>query len=305
MLSEQQKILEEFRKALVKHAHENVVNLDDGINRKFDFQVYRFEDVFHGTHRSNPPNRWSYYRIAFIKKGSGMLMTGMHTFHATKNTLLVVPPRVITSSKDWSLDMEGYIVLFNLDFFLQSNFPYQHIENRRIVSGGIHPFVTIPEDSVEKVSGIFETILRESEEDQAEKTVLIALKIIELLIESDRLFDAQFQFENNVPVTDIIKNFTNLVEANFIKERTVTFYAEKLNVHPNYLNALIKKHTGKTAKESIQNRLLLEIKYLLHSTNLSIKAISNELGFNDPNYFSSFFKRFENVSPKEYRSTII
>ena len=234
-----------------------------------------------------------------------MLMTGMHTFHATKNTLLVVPPRVITSSKDWSLDMEGYIVLFNLDFFLQSNFPYQHIENKKIVSGVFHPFVTIPENAVGKISGIFETILRESEEDHADKTVLIALKIIELLIESDRLFDAQFQFENNVPVTDIIKNFTNLVEANFIQERTVTFYAEKLNVHPNYLNALIKKHTGKTAKESIQNRLLLEIKYLLHSTNLSIKAISNELGFNDPNYFSSFFKRFEKLSPKEYRSTII
>ena len=305
MLSEQQKILEEFRKALVKHANGNVVNLDDGIDRKFDFQVYRFEEVFLETNRSNPPNRWSYYRIAFIKKGSGELMTGMHTYKATRNTLLVVPPRVITSSKNWSLDMEGYIVLFNLDFFLQSNFPYQHIENRKIVSGGIQPFVTIPEQSVANISGIFETILRENEEDNSEKAVLIALKIIELLIETDRLFDAQFNYENNIPVIDIIKSFTNLVEANFIQERTVTFYADKLNLHPNYLNALIKKHTGKTAKESIQNRLLLEIKYLLHSTNLPIKAISNDLGFNDPNYFSTFFKRFEKLSPKEYRSTLI
>jgi AraC-like DNA-binding protein len=90
-----------------------------------------------------------------------------------------------------------------------------------------------------------------------------------------------------------------------MEQRTVSFYADQLNVHPNYLNALIKKHTGKTAKESIQNRLVLEIKYLLHSTNLSIKEISNQLGFNDPNYFTSFFTRFENMSPKNYRSAFV
>ncbi|MEP6584790.1 MAG: helix-turn-helix domain-containing protein, partial [Ginsengibacter sp.] len=62
---------------------------------------------------------------------------------------------------------------------------------------------------------------------------------------------------------------------------------------------------GITAKESIQNRLLLETKYLLHSTGLSIKEISNQVGFNDPNYFTSFFTRLEKVSPGHYRSSFI
>jgi AraC-like DNA-binding protein len=85
----------------------------------------------------------------------------------------------------------------------------------------------------------------------------------------------------------------------------VKFYADQLAVHPNYLNSLIKKHTGLTAKEAIQNRLLLETKYLLHSTNLTIKEISSYLGFNDPNYFTVFFKRFENISPANYRSSFL
>ena len=68
-------------------------------------------------------------------------------------------------------------------------------------------------------------------------------------------------------------------------------------MHPNHLNALIKKHTGLSAKESIQNKILLETKYLLHSTKLPIKQISVQMGFNDPNYFTTFFKRSENLSP--------
>jgi AraC-like DNA-binding protein len=103
----------------------------------------------------------------------------------------------------------------------------------------------------------------------------------------------------------MIRKFCNLVETNFMHERTVSFYAEQLHVHPNYLNSVIKKHSGFTAKESIQNRLLLEIKYLLHSTSLSIKEISHQLSFRDPNYFSSFFTRLENISPTTYRASFI
>ena len=122
---------------------------------------------------------------------------------------------------------------------------------------------------------------------------------------SERLFTMQLHFEENVPSTDIVKKFIDLVEENFLQERSVRFYASKLNMHPNYLNALIKKYFSITAKESIQNRLLLETKFLLHSTNLSIKEISNQVGFNDPNYFTAFFSRYENISPSQYRSSLI
>ena len=125
------------------------------------------------------------------------------------------------------------------------------------------------------------------------------------MVLSERLFDEQLHFEANQPVMDIIKRFCELVENNFTQQRTVKFYAEQLNMHPNYLNSVIKKHTGETAKESIQNRLILEAKYLLHTTDLSIKEISHRVGFDDPNYFTSFFTRLEKMSPGNYRSLFI
>ena len=104
------------------------------------------------------------------------------------------------------------------------------------------------------------------------------------------------------PVSDIIKQFVDLLDLHFSKEHSVKFYADQLSMHPNHLNALVKKHTGMSAKESIQNRILLEIKYLLHSTKLPIKEIASQMGFSDPNYFTTFFKRFENRSPVTYRT---
>jgi len=299
-------ILNEFKNAFLRRTvKENVVDLDESFKHKFDFQVHRLEDVFRDTNRAVPPNRWSYNRIGLLKKGSGEFITGIYKFKAVKNTLVVIPARVITSSKDWSLDMEGYLALFNLDLFLQNNFPHKYIENKKILSSSLQPYIQLSDKQANEITVIFEALLNEKKKENADKNEFIALKIIELLILSERLFDEQLNFNTNLPTIDIIRKFSEMVENNFLKERTVKFYAEQLNIHPNYLNSLIKKHTGLTAKESIQNRLLLETKYLLHSTNLSIKEISNQVGFNDPNYFTSFFTRIENMSPGFYRSLFV
>ncbi len=298
-------ILSEFKKVLRIYAKENVIDLDDSFSHKFDLQVHRFEDVLRDTNRTIPPNRWSYYRIGLIKQGSGEFTTGIYKFKAIKNTLVVIPTRVITSSKNWSLDMEGYVALFNIDFFLQNNFPHKYIENKKILTNSIQPYVHLTDSQAAEIEAIFETILKEKESGKANSNELIALKVIEAVILSERLFDQEQHFETNQPLADIIRRFIDLLEANFLQERTVIFYAEQLAVHPNYLNALLKKHTGLTAKESIKNRLLIETKYLLHSTNLSIKEISGLAGFADPNYFTSFFTRSENMSPGSYRSLFV
>jgi len=298
-------ILSEFKKAIQRNNKETVVDLDESFSQKFDFLVQRFEDVLRDTNRTIPPNKWSYYRIGLIKKGSGDFTTGIYKFTATKNTLVVIPSRVITSSKNWTLDMEGYIILFNINFFLQKKFPHKYIENKKILNSCMQPYIHLTDKQAEEIEILFETILEENKADNNYKNELVALKTMELLLISERLFDEELHFDTNLPSIDIIKRFIDLLDANFLQERSVRFYAELLAMHPNYLNALIKKHSGITAKESIQNKLLLEAKYLLHSTNLTIKEISIQVGFNDPNYFTSFFTRSENVSPKNYRSLFV
>jgi AraC family transcriptional regulator, transcriptional activator of pobA len=296
-------MLQEFRRAIRVNADQQVVDLDSKFTHKFNYQIQRIEHIFADTKRAIPPNRWSYYRIGLLQQGSVDFLTGIYKFKAGKNTLVVMPSRIITSSKNWSLDVKGYIILFNLNFFLQNNFPHKYIESRKILSPSVRPYIQLTDSEAEEMTIIFEEIIKEKESDNKLKEELIALKNIELLIRCERLFEKNQGLESAVPAVDVIKRFIQLLDNYHLNQHTVTFYADKLTIHPNYLNSLVKRHTGMSTKEIIQNRLLLETKYLLHSTKLSIKEISNKVGFSDPNYFTTFFKRLEKMSPASYRAS--
>jgi AraC family transcriptional regulator, transcriptional activator of pobA len=296
-------MLQEFRRAIRANANQDVVDLDSKFAHKFDFQIQRLEHVFDDAKRTIPPNRWSYYRIVFLQQGEANFLTGIYKFKAGKNTLIVMPSRVITSSQNWSLDVKGYVILFNLNFFLQNNFPHKYVEARKILSPSVRPYIQLTDSQAEEMTMIFEEIIREKESENKLKDELIALKNIELLIHCERLFEKDQDLGSVQPAVDMIQRFIRLLDKYHLKEHAVTFYAAKLMIHPNYLNSLVKRHTGMSTKEIIQNRLLLETKYLLHSTKLSIKEISNKVGFSDPNYFTTFFKRLERVSPAAYRTS--
>jgi AraC family transcriptional regulator, transcriptional activator of pobA len=303
--AEDELMLNEFQLAIQRKANGGVIDLDSKFNHKFDFQIHRFEDVLANSNRTIPPNRWSYHRIGLLTQGEGYFSTGIYKFKAQKNTLLVIPSRVITSSKHWTMDTKGYILLFNLDFFLQNNFPHQYIENKKILTASIRPYIDLTDLQAKEMTEIFEDILVEKYSTNNHKSELIALKVIELLINSERLFEKEQNLQTLTPFAEVIKRFIDLLDSYYLKEHSVTFYATRLSLHPNYLNLQIKRHTGMNAKEIIQNRLLLETKFLLHSTKLSIKEISNQVGFSDPNYFAAFFKRLEHMSPANYRTAYV
>ncbi len=294
--------LSEFRKALRQDARGQVVDLDKNYTHKFNFQIHRYEHVLQNSRMFSPPNRWSYHRIGLLRQGEGELVTGIYKFSARKNTLVVIPSRVVTSSRNWSSDVKGYILLFNIDFFLENNFSHELIRSKKVLTTSIRPYIHLNDDQAGKIAEIFETILLEKHAEHDDKNELIAVKIIELLVIIERLFQEELGLAAHPPSIEILRNFIALLDTHFTKQHSVKYYAEKLLIHPNHLNALIKKHTGLSAKESIRNKLLLETKYLLHSTKSSIKQISNEMGFRDPNNFSSFFARFEKLSPANYRS---
>jgi AraC family transcriptional activator of pobA len=302
-LDEDQFLLAEFRKAIRRYAQTPVLNLDKQFNHKFEFFVHLYQEIIPRVGMQLPPNRWSYHRIGLIKKGSADFTCGIYKFKAKKNTLIIIPSRMLNTSV-WEEDATGYLVVFNLDFFFQNNFPHKLLENKRTLNASVQPYLYLTDEEANKIEDIFKTIVAEKQGNRKHKNELIAIKLIELIILAERFYESE-QIQTDRAPREIVKQFSQLVEANFMTERNVSFYASKLFVHPNYLNALIKTATGFTSKESIQNRIVLEAKFLLHSTDLSVKEISNELGFDDPNYFTVFFKRHVNVSPAAYRASFV
>ena len=297
-------LLAEFQKTLLRNSKDAVLNLDEKFPHKFGFFVRPYEDVLKQIGTRIPPHKWSYHRIGLLKTGYADFICGMYKFRAEKNTMIIIPSRVINTS-NWQPDATGYLVVFNLDFFLQNHFSPSYIDNKRTLQASVQPYIRLTQNQADNVEAIFKSIIKEKEGDDFHKNELIALKLVELLISAERLYSEIQDAADNSTQLNTVKQFAELVELHFLQERSVAFYASKLFIHPNYLNSLVKTHTGLTAKDSIQNRILLEAKYLLHATGLSIKEISNHIGFDDPNYFSVFFKRFESLSPITYRTSFL
>lgn len=113
--------------------------------------------------------------------------------------------------------------------------------------------------------------------------------------------------EKNQP-GEIVKKFKSLVWLHTItindkdfNRKTVTEYADLLFIHPNYLYAVVKKETGKTAREYIDEQIFRLAKTLLLQQELLIKEIAWQLSFSETAHFSNFFRRHAGITPGVFR----
>lgn len=101
---------------------------------------------------------------------------------------------------------------------------------------------------------------------------------------------------------EYFKQFTHLLGEHFREERSVGFYARQLCITPKYLTTLIKRISGKSVSEWIDNYVILEAKTLLKYSNMSVQEIAYYLNFPNQSFFGSYFKRNAGMSPSQYKA---
>ena len=116
--------------------------------------------------------------------------------------------------------------------------------------------------------------------------------------------DAEADNDENVPSTRhkrVFENFVELVEKHHNKERSVSFYADKLCITPKYLSQIVKTVSGFSAPELISKYVILEAQHLLRHTDLSVKEIADQLNFPNQSFFYKYFKTHTGYTPNSYR----
>lgn len=99
----------------------------------------------------------------------------------------------------------------------------------------------------------------------------------------------------------LFNQFLNLLQKTENKHQTVEYYASELCISAKYLTLICKKNSGKTANEWITEYTLADISYALRNTPLTIKEVSNKLGFPNPSFFGKYFKDHFGCTPLEYK----
>jgi AraC family transcriptional activator of pobA len=100
----------------------------------------------------------------------------------------------------------------------------------------------------------------------------------------------------------VFNRFIRLVNDYARKEHNIDFYAGHLCLTPRYFGTLVKKVSGRTPKEWIDQQLMTEAKVMLKHTDQQVTRIADELGFPNSSFFCKYFRRIAGVTPQDYRT---
>lgn len=271
------------------------------------FDIRKFEDNMKTVNAKQPSFRHEFYAIALRLSGDNREVNGKYL---GCNLFFNSPYQIIS----WDIipDWKGWYIIFDKEFIAHNpgwqnfivDFPFFRLDK-------VTP-VDLPLAEAEFADGIFQKIFAEYHSNNKDKFLFIQSFTQVLLITAKRYFQeleltAECAQENRAADILLVSRFQSLVETMLTNEdanpelRSPSYYADKLIVHPNHLNAVVKRITGKTASDVIQTQFLNSAKSLLIQTTLSAKEIGYRLHFREATHFNAFFKKMTGLTPQQFR----
>lgn len=245
------------------------------------------------------PHKHDFFQIMLVTKGTGKHQIDFKKYTIKENQIFIMKPGQVHS---WNLNksIDGYIIEFNRESLQVENFGETDLLNRIQFLPDV---LNLKKSNIHKSINKMAEVMYEEFQGKAElhdiclRNYLSGLMV--QLIRESKIFEVEQK-----------KTFTNpelfrmLVEKHFRTEHRVEFYASKLKMSPKALTMQVSRAFGKSPRYLIQERFIMEAKRYLAFSGLSIAQIGHELGFQDANYFSRFFKNHEKITPGDFRKTL-
>lgn len=254
-------------------------------------------------------SRRDYYKITLMTQGGGIMTLGQRTYVIKAPAIVFINP---LEPKLWEPkgEQDGYYCRFTENLFEMQRHSRDELLHHPLFQVGANPVINLTEQQTTYMLQLFGHLLKESKDcnPYRQEAILIYLQL--LLLEAKRVATPQIIPQRSLTTAQLLaERFTDTLERQFpitseqeqIHLKTASDFALTLNVHPNHLNATVKRVTGRTTSEHIRQRILLEARLLLMHTDWPISAIAHSLGFEEPANFSHFFKSQTGHTPHTFR----
>jgi len=270
----------------------------------------RYSDIIPSQPNKIEPMVFDFYKISFVKNFNGYLKYGKTQFTGNDGVLYFVEPGQqysCTSTKPW----EGYQILIHPDIY-KKYLSEKNISSFSFFSYDVDESLLLTEQEENTVSLLMSQAWNEMENMKDDFSIPIILSYINtLLVTAERFYSRQFSTRKTM-CNQLASDFFKLLKTYYRntnafsnkKQPSVLFFADRLNVTPNYLSDTIRHHSGKSALNIIHDYIIEEAKILLITSSQTVSEISYFLGFEYPNYFSRLFKRKTTFSPSDYRKSV-
>jgi AraC-like DNA-binding protein len=255
-----------------------------------------------------PYNRRTYYKISLII-GRNKAEYADKVIEIEKNALLFATPKVPYHYIPQDDNQSGSFCIFT-DDFLARNKTGIVLDELPIFQPGGYPVFQLTDEACVEINAIFTKMKKELASDYSFKYDLIRNYVLELIHFGQKLQPASVLYPTHTASARVSSLFVELLERQFPIEsanqklglRTAKDYADRLSVHVNHLNKVLKENTGKTTTTLISSRITQEAKILLKQTNWNISEIAYSLGFEEVSHFSNFFRKQTDMTPLAFRA---
>lgn len=248
------------------------------------------------------------YTIAMKDKSCG-LDYGRNHYDFNEGALIFLGPGQVFSVHNTQQfnEVKGWVLYFHPD--LIRNTPLgTRIDDYTFFSYDIHEALHLSEDEEEIITNCIELIQNEISERIDHHSQQVLVSNVELLLNyCSRYYDRQFSTRTThhrdivTKVEAILKDYTNTGLLVDVGPPSVQYLAEQCHLSSNYLSDLLKRETGRSAKDHINDFIVDKAKNLLLGSEDTVSGIAYQLGFNYPHYFSRLFKAKTGLTPQEYR----
>ena len=264
-------------------------------NNASEMEIFRF------------PSRLNALIIGVGTEGETSLTSNLQEFRLKKDSLFIFSPKHILQVQS-NNRFKAHLIVIAPDFLKRINIDTKRIMPLFLQFGSL-PCMELTHaesQSLRSFISMVEQELKGSETDFSSEIIggLIAATIY-------KVGDILTHYLTEHPEVDspihnraeeYFRQFTELLGEHYKHERSVGFYARQLCITPKYLTTLIKRISGKSVSEWIDNYVILEAKTLLKYSNMSVQEIAYYLNFPNQSFFGSYFKRNAGMSPSQYKA---
>lgn len=264
-------------------------------NSASEIEIFRF------------PSRLNALIIGVGTEGETSLTSNLQEFRLKKDSLFIFSPKHILQVQSDNR-FKAHLIVIAPDFLKRINIDTKRMMPLFLQFGSL-PCMELTHaesQSLRSFISMVEQELKGSETDFSSEIIggLIAATIY-------KVGDILTHYLTEHPEVDspihnraeeYFRQFTELLGEHYKHERSVGFYARQLCITPKYLTTLIKRISGKSVSEWIDNYVILEAKTLLKYSNMSVQEIAYYLNFPNQSFFGSYFKRNAGMSPSQYKA---
>jgi len=267
-----------------------IIRLEDIIRRKDDLD-----------HCPEKAHQVAFYKLVFYTGGETEHLVDFVWHKVKKNTVICLSKGQVNAFK-FNPDVKGYVILFTEDYFKKqlNNIPGDTVM-RLFTSHLFSPKIQIPETSntLSFVKLLFEEFYPLSGNYNKQNIVDSLYTIIFSKIEELKKHQTNYLKESEK--LSLFLNFQGLLKNDYTLSRNADYYAEKLNITYKHLNVVCKEVVNSTAKQFIDDFIILEAKRKLINSSIKSTELSYLMGFEESTNFVKYFKKLTGFTPNQFK----